>query len=111
MTDEALKALLASCKKWLSICEGEGKNLGQRSCPLCRSFREEAGGLVVCYECPIYVDTNQSGCRGTPYQDARDATYWSSCTDKVVDEAGFLVALEEYSYLLGLLPNRAWRML
>jgi hypothetical protein len=66
--DNTMKALDGSIEKWEGIVMGTELDRGRRNCPLCQEFGAGGG----CGACPIAADTEDSGCRNTPY------TAWSS---------------------------------
>jgi hypothetical protein len=66
---EVLEALKGSIKKWEGIAYEGKKNLASEDCPLCWLFNHYPNAIRDCKGCPIYNETGQSACQGTPYMD------------------------------------------
>lgn len=99
MDKRTLTALRGSIEKWRLIAEGVGEDMGVVNCPLCKKFND-----IGCHGCPVSNDTGHDGCRGTPW----DA--WLKVSDFAAvrtakGEKEKLLALNEYVYLLSLLPE------
>src|SRR5262245_65088865 len=75
MDTKALAALKKSIRKWEQIVAGRAYSKGPENCPLCKLFwipiPGGVGGLAPesCIGCPVYEDTGEPGCIGTPYED------------------------------------------
>jgi recombinational DNA repair protein RecR len=69
MDIETTQALWESIEHWLwNYNNPMWAETSAKSCPLCNKFQEQSK----CYECPIYKETGQHLCYGTPYYDVRD---------------------------------------
>lgn len=59
---EGQDPLEVSIQKWQDIVDGEGEDLGELNCALCKTFPRQD-----CRGCPIAEKTGKSGCDDTPY--------------------------------------------
>jgi hypothetical protein len=66
MNAATLKALKGSIKKWDTIVDGTGVDVGTGNCPLCLKFFH-ASRWGICGGCPVKNATGRVGCVGTPY--------------------------------------------
>jgi len=64
MDKKTLKALKKSIRKWEKIVAGEGEDRGCDNCALCKLFAE-----YECAGCPVYVETGETSCQGTPFHE------------------------------------------
>ena len=88
-------ALLGSIEKWQKIVDGTGEDKGSDNCPLCQEFRYR----YRCHGCPVFSQTGQIGCRGTPYDD------YESAEDNHDTDGRRAVAKAELAFLKCLLPE------
>lgn len=104
------QALRASIEKWKANAEAEYSSdylISPSSCPLCRLFH----GTYIddyhhCIGCPVYENTGETDCEGTPYADAaKKLRLWHRSGDTKYMEAVRSAALEEVAYLESLLPS------
>lgn len=61
ISKEEYTALEGSIKKWEDICYHGGRDRGWYNCPLCKLH------MKTCNGCIIGIDTQNTGCRSTPY--------------------------------------------
>ena len=55
-------------EKWLPIYQGKALDRGVSNCACCQQFRIDSDGIDTgCDGCPIFEDTGQITCGGTPY--------------------------------------------
>jgi hypothetical protein len=69
MDRKTLKALRGSIKKWMGIVAGTVRNEGVENCPLCQLFYIGKNDDTACRGCPVFEETGETGCQGTPYVD------------------------------------------
>jgi hypothetical protein len=72
MDEKTLAALKASIEKWEKRAAGKDnkQHTGQYDCPLCKMFHSEfRKGEPSCVGCPVYEETKEKYCSGTPYYD------------------------------------------
>lgn len=60
-------AMKGSILKWQGIVDGTKSDLGSLNCPLCKLFFDNN-----CAGCPVAIDTGETSCRSTPYEDYID---------------------------------------
>ena len=115
MSPKTLEALRGSIRKWRLIVIGEGVDRGAENCPLCALFDTEDAD---CIGCPVYEKTGEHGCGNTPYTkfaDAEDTDYYiftggylePSFEHRVIGPRSQQVAIDEYNFLVSLLPEGA----
>ena len=64
-----VKALRLSIVKWKGIAGGTQEDRGLHNCPLCKLFNNPSiPKQSKCHGCPVWVETGQRFCNGTPYQ-------------------------------------------
>jgi hypothetical protein len=56
------EALFESIQHWKRIVKGEEASEGTRNCALCQNYHGND-----CIGCPVYQETEQACCSGTPY--------------------------------------------
>lgn len=103
MDKRTLTALRGSIEKWRRIAEGFGEDLGPHNCPLCKKFRNTNEGHW-CAKCPVSEESGCGGCFRTPYVPWDDFCEMVGSRRAKSEEAK-LLALDEYVYLLSLLPE------
>lgn len=77
---------------WDRVIQGVDRPNVQ-SCSLCREYLLNAG-MDSCKKCPIYEETGQTVCSGTPYQEALAEYYNSSSVSERTRMRDFLRELE-----------------
>lgn len=106
MTPNTLRALRASIKHWEENAAAETpEEVGAtaRECALCAKFIY--GG---CTDCPVFYETGNELCEGTPYIAAFDALEAWEATPTPEAEAAFRIAARaEVDFLKSLLPADA----
>lgn len=97
MTVEKLKKdvkLVRECiVHWDRVIQGVDRPNAQ-SCSLCQEYLLNAG-MDSCKKCPIYEETGQTVCSGTPYPEAFSEYYNSSSVSERTRMRDFLWELEE----------------
>ncbi len=91
---KVIKALNGSIRKWENIAFCGAYDKGQRDCPLCKIFDNNAD--YPCEGCPVSEKTGKCYCSGSPY------TEWSHyLSDKpfVFDKKSQTLALRELRFL------------
>lgn len=96
------EALEKSIAKWESIVEGTGMDAARENCALCELFNTGNG----CDGCPVYENTGENYCEGTPYiawcfhhknhHQCRHAPFMvvcSTCRELAFDEFEYLKTL------------------
>jgi hypothetical protein len=104
MDADTLTALRGSIAKWRAIVDGTGVNEGSANCPLCQKFNSIClghSGPCRCFGCPVFKDTAEHGCLGSPYDAYADA---ESDTDED-QELMKNLAQAELTFLISLLPE------
>ena len=98
------EALEKAIKKWDSIADGIGIDLGPLNCALCKLYLIDAD--IYCQGCPVN-DFTRSGCSGSPYSKwyqhqesshpkaAFDGPFCKECREIAREEADFLRGLRE----------------
>ncbi len=66
MDKEILTALKGSIKKWEMIVAGKGIDKSGTNCPLCKLVEKEKSDCSH-FPCPVYKETKQLECQGSPY--------------------------------------------
>ena len=102
MDAATLEALKGSIAKWEAIVAGTGEDEGPDNCPLCQMFNYSSDldyedDDTSCLQCPVYLNTGQRFCHGSPYQGFADSD------DDSPEEAQAAVA--ELAFLKSLLPQ------
>ena len=71
LIERQIKALEGSIEKWWCIVHDGAEDDGPNDCPCCKEFRtrDDETELINCDNCPVFEDTKQTGCGGTPYWD------------------------------------------
>lgn len=115
------RALRGSIKKWERIVLGTGEDLGSYNCPLCAMFVEKNS---TCGGCPV-EQAGHDNCARSPYENfgaayrielrkfvgrykERDFYYSYGEEDprKVIGPLTMQAAIDEYNFLVSLLPRR-----
>lgn len=98
MDTKTLEALRGSIHKWEKIVAGTGEDLGCKNCPLCQLFHTTSDIDQLCDNCPVFENTKERFCGGSPYIEYADA---NSKEDKDI------AAQAELDFLRSLLPADA----
>jgi hypothetical protein len=94
MDERTLTALKGSIAAWESRAEGNYLRADYKNCPLCHLFNSEALAVETdCVGCPVYMETEEKYCDGTP------------CEQYFDNEAAVAVAEREVEFLKSLLPE------
>jgi hypothetical protein len=112
MKKETRAALLGSIKKWEKIVLGTGADNGEQNCPLCKLYINHA-----CQGCPVAEKTGDVFCDGSPYEyfivayhEEKEKLlggqwHWGLRDPHVViGPKSQKAAIQEYNFLVGLLP-------
>ena len=111
MSPEIIKALKGSIKKWERIAAGEGEDGGWHDCDLCL-YSYNQHGFLSCTDCPVYADTGEWACRGTPQEEWEqhyDDMHPTESKRKVHCPECKRWAEAEVGYLKSLLPEKGER--
>lgn len=103
MKRETLKALKGSIEKWEDIINEGNVDLGGSNCPLCNIGKGD------CAHCPVFEETREPECWGTPYEK------WMRHQDKIHHKWAVSLKIEckicerfakqEVEFLKSLLPK------
>jgi len=98
---EGLQALDGSIVKWQDIVAGDAIDKGDEDCPLCRHYRHNRTNMQAnCDECPVSIDTGESLCQGSPYDQWLDATgYGADYEQANTNSKSMKAAVSELEYL------------
>jgi hypothetical protein len=110
---KSLAALRGSIAKWQAIVEGIGRDHGVMNCPLCEMFYDgktnDEGFPQDCVGCPVYHQTGEDNCVGTPYEkwsrlsrlemQSLTSGYWPKTPEQL------MAAHAELKFLISLLPK------
>jgi hypothetical protein len=105
MKVETLVALCKSIAHWDRLASGKlepNEQVGRNWCDLCSLFNNDTTrGHKLCIGCPVHECTGETGCKGTPYDDAYTAE-----SEYGLDSPEFkAAALKQLEFLRSLLPK------
>jgi hypothetical protein len=123
MDTKTLKALEDSIEKWKKNVAAESPadvTTGWRECPLCLLYNnlDKRDNAIAewyatrCHGCPVFEQTRQQGCHGSPYNDAEDAHddwvyHLASAEEDKYRDAFRAAAKLELKFLESLLPEQS----
>jgi hypothetical protein len=108
----ALEALWASAEHWLdNWADPATANIYGSACPLCRLYNLDPTDIQGCRGCPIFADTAQSDCWGTPWRGVQIASIDLDADNPGTVEYFRDAAQRMYAYLVELALRESERLL
>ncbi len=105
LTEEALRG---SIRKWEAIWKGDGEDLRDGNCPLCRRYNSNCctNPDLVPTLCPVARRAETFGCEDTPWEDwMHYMTSFFPARTRVFDAKSRELAKAELDFLVSLLPD------